>query len=172
VQRGDLGIQFGAPLRRRARTGRGRSTPLVVARTRHLQQFTHPLDRVAGLLPLDHSVSFYRLRSETKKAAAFFKNSRFKRNSAFFSARTLQLCAFIGIKHPASIASRGRLALKAHPTTQQLFTDTDLGGHMRYRSTGLILPARPAVPPVRCPPSGVNPKGTGPGPGGGASTPL
>src|SRR6202007_224881 len=57
--------------------------PLVVPRARHLQQFAHPLDRVGGLLRLDHPVAFYRLCSETKKAAAFFKNSRSKRNSAF-----------------------------------------------------------------------------------------
>src|SRR6516225_4303564 len=78
------------------------------------------------------------------------------------------------------MASRDRLALEAHPTPQQLFTDTDLGGHVSHRAAGLnhqagsllpklrgvlatlarhtdILPARPAVPPVRCPPSGVNP---------------
>src|ERR1700739_101385 len=63
------------------------------------------------------------------------------------------------------------LGVEGAPTTQQLFTDIDLAGHMRYRSTGLnhhagsllpklrgvlpalarhkdILPAGPAVPPV------------------------
>jgi hypothetical protein len=63
----------------------------------------------------------------------------------------------------------------ADPTTQQLFTDTDLGRHMRYRPARLDhqagsllpelpgvpptlarhtdnLPAGPAVPPVRYPP--------------------
>src|ERR1700739_1506695 len=57
--------------------------PLVVPRPRHLQQLAHPLDRVGGLLRLDHPVGLYRFCSETKKAAAFFKNSRSKRNSAF-----------------------------------------------------------------------------------------
>jgi hypothetical protein len=80
----------------------------------------------------------------------------------------------------ASIASRGGLALEAHQTPQQLFTDTDLGGHVSHWAASLnhqagsllpklrsvlsalarhkdILPAGPAAPPVRCPPSGVNP---------------
>src|SRR4029077_5860853 len=89
----------------------------------------------------------------------------------------------LSIQPRASIASRGRLALEAHPPPQHLFTNTDLGGHMSHRTAGLdhqagsllpklrgvlatlarhtdILPAGPAVPPVRCPPSGVNPVGT------------
>src|SRR6516225_5946174 len=78
------------------------------------------------------------------------------------------------------MASRDRLALEAHPAPQQLLTDTDLGGHVSHWAAGLnhqagsllpklrgvlatlarhtdILPAGPVVPPVRCPPSGVNP---------------
>jgi hypothetical protein len=96
------------------------------------------------------------------------------------TAQTLQLCTFIGIQHRASIAGRSRLPVEADPTTPHLFTHTDLHDHMRYRPTGLnhqagslppklrgvppalarhtdILPAGPAVPPVRYPPSGVNP---------------
>src|SRR6516165_4805911 len=80
------------------------------------------------------------------------------------------------------MASRDRLALEAHPAPQQLLTDTDLGGHVSHWAAGLnhqagsllpklrgvlatlarhtdILPAGPVVPPVRCPPSGVNPNG-------------
>src|SRR6476660_4806617 len=60
---------------------------LVEPRSRHLQQLAHPRDRVAGLLRLDHPVGLYRFCSETKKAAAFFKNSRSKRNSAFSRRR-------------------------------------------------------------------------------------
>src|SRR6516164_9452783 len=79
------------------------------------------------------------------------------------------------------MASRDRLALEAHPAPQQLLTDTDLGGHVSHWAAGLnhqagsllpklrgvlatlarhtdILPAGPVVPPVRCPPSGVNPR--------------
>jgi hypothetical protein len=37
---------------------------------------------VGGLLRLDDPVSVYRFCSDAKKAAAFFKNSRSKRNSA------------------------------------------------------------------------------------------
>jgi hypothetical protein len=100
------------------------------------------------------------------------------------TAQTLQLCAFISIEHSGSIPTSGRLALEAHPTPQDFFTDTDLGGHMRHRPTGLnhqtsrllpklrgvllalarhtdILPAGPAIPPVRCPPSGINPRREG-----------
>src|SRR6478735_8291089 len=96
------------------------------------------------------------------------------------TAQTLQLCALIDIQHRASIANRGRFLRQAHPTTQHLFTDTDLSSHMRHRPARLDhqagsllpelrgvlptlarhtdnLPAGPAVPPVRCPPSGVNP---------------
>src|SRR3954454_2003274 len=74
----------------------------------------------------------------------------------------------------------GRIARQAHPTPQQLLTNTDLGRDMRHRTAGLDhqagsllpelrgvlltlarhtdnLPAGPAVPPVRCPPSRVNP---------------
>ena len=76
----------------RRRGGRGGSTvtgcaPGVEPRAWDLQQLAHPLDRVVGLLRLDHPVGFYRLCSETKKAAAFFKNSRSKRNSAFSRRR-------------------------------------------------------------------------------------
>jgi hypothetical protein len=84
------------------------SAPLVVARTRHLQQFAHPLDRVAGLLRFDHPVGFHRLCSQAKKAAAFFQNSWSKRNSAF-SRRGRSTSA----RSPA--ASTARVSLAREP---------------------------------------------------------
>jgi hypothetical protein len=79
------------------------------------------------------------------------------------------------------MTSRGGFSLKAHTTPQHLFTDIDLGRHMRYRAAGLdhracsllpelrvsflrlpdkwtSLPWDPTVPLVRCPLSKVNPK--------------
>ena len=73
VELRDLGVQLGAVPLGRGRPAVAGFAPFVVPRTRHLQQFTHPLNGVGGLLRLDHPVGFYRLCSETKKAAAFFK---------------------------------------------------------------------------------------------------
>lgn len=41
------------------------------------------------------------------------------------------------IKHPSSITARCRFTGQAHPTPQHLFTNTDLGGYVRHRPTGL-----------------------------------
>jgi NAD(P)-dependent dehydrogenase (short-subunit alcohol dehydrogenase family) len=55
----------------------------------------------------------------------------------------------IGVEQRASIASRGCFALKAHPTTQHLFTDADLGPDMSHRSAGLDHQAGSLLPELR-----------------------
>src|SRR3954452_15447132 len=84
---GDPCVELTATLLGRTGTTIARFAPLVEPRPRHLHQLAHLLNRVVGLLRLDHPVGHYRFCSETKKAAAFFKNSRSKRNSAFSRRR-------------------------------------------------------------------------------------
>ena len=53
--------------------------PLVVARSGHLEQFTHPQNLEGGLLSVDQlerPIGLFETFSVTKKAAAFFRNSR------------------------------------------------------------------------------------------------
>src|SRR5258705_6070313 len=107
-----LGVELGASPLPGAGPAITAQAPLVKPRTRHLQQLTHPLDRVRGLLHLDHPVGLYRFCSETKKAAAFFKNARSKRNSAFSrrrrSSSARSSASSTASVSPAAAASRAR----------------------------------------------------------------
>ena len=55
----------------------------------------------------------------------------------------------MGVRHRTSIASRRGLPLKAHPTPQHLFTDTDLGLHVRHRMARLDHQACSLLPKLR-----------------------
>jgi hypothetical protein len=63
--------------------------------------------------------------------------------------QALQLRALIGIEHPGSITAAARFAGEAHPTAQQLLTDTDLRSHMSKRATGLDDQAGSLLPKLR-----------------------
>src|SRR5690606_7357836 len=89
-----------------ARRGRGLGLgafpPGVEARARHVEQLTHPADRVVGLLRLDQRRLLAQSCSRAKKAAAFFKNSfsiRSRRISSSISAtraRSVGVCSGSG----------------------------------------------------------------------------
>jgi hypothetical protein len=64
-------------------------------------------------------------------------------------AQTFQLCALISIEHSASIPGIIGCAGQAHPTTQHLFADADLGRHMRHRPTRLNHQAGSLLPELR-----------------------
>lgn len=89
-----------------------------------------------------------------RPATAAFQRITVQTQFSVLPAQTLQLRAFIGIKHRASVASRGRFSCLAHPTTQHLFADTDLGRHLRGRPNqsrsraGSLLPELRGVLPM------------------------
>jgi hypothetical protein len=94
VRSGDLPGQLQQSGLPRAWPGGLSGGPVVVARAGHLEQFTHPRHRRpwplhVGLLHVDHCERgvWFDAFSTTKKAAAFFRNSRSIRSCAF-SARS------------------------------------------------------------------------------------
>src|SRR5699024_10999400 len=86
VEPADLAQQVLVTSRPRRELGALARGPLVVPRAGHPEELTHPHDLVFGLLRVDQlerPLWLFEAFSVTKKAAAFFRNSRSMRSWAF-----------------------------------------------------------------------------------------